>query len=230
MSTTKTITVPEKWSEVKYKDYYRFVKSVEGVDEEDQNTIVEMALLYLCGLMPEYLYSLPKSTYIEIVDGITKLLNDQNNQKLHSKINIAGVDYGFDPNLQEMSYGMYLDLTAYSKDFWANMPIIASILYRPIDYSMGNSYNTKKYMGTNDEVVSVFKEHLTMDTCLGMLGFFLTLQSELVKASLTSSLKAAKKIMADKGIIHQLEDSQISGEHIKHSLHLLEEISQNLKK
>ena len=49
MSTTKTITVPEQWSEVKYKDYYRFVKSIEG-QEEDNKAVMEMALQYLCNL------------------------------------------------------------------------------------------------------------------------------------------------------------------------------------
>ena len=225
MSTTKTITVPEKWSEVKYKDYLRFIRSIEG-SEEDNKLVMEMALQYLCSLDIADYYKLPQETFITITNDISNLLMSGEKQPLVTAFDVMGVEYRINPNIEDMSYGEYLDLTTYSKDMWANMPIICSILYRPTKHKLGDNYTIQPYKGTNDATVSMFKELLTMDIVNGVVAFFLTLQSELLKTSLTSSLKVLKKDLTTQ----QLETLEKSGVDIKQLQPLLEEISQNLIK
>ena len=225
MSTTKTITVPEQWSEVKYKDYYRFVKSVEG-QEEDNKLVMEMALQYLCNLDVADYYKLPQETFISITNDISKLIMSGEKQPLVAVFRSNTTEYRINPNIEDMSYGEYLDLTTYSKDVWANMPIICSILYRPTQHKIGDNYSIQPYNGTNDATVQMFRDTLSMDICLGVVGFFLNLQQDLLKTSLTSSLKVLKKELTTQ----QLETLEKSGVDIKQLPHLLEEISQSLIK
>ena len=225
MSTTKTITVPEKWSEVKYKDYYRFVKSIEG-QEEDNKAVMEMALQYLCNLDVADYYKLPQETFTTITNDISNLLSNQEKQQLVTAFDVLGTEYRINPNIEDMSYGEYLDLTTYSKDMWANMPIICSILYRPTQHKLGANYTIQPYNGTNDATVSMFRELLTMDIVNGVVGFFLLLQKDLLKVTITSSMKVLKKELTTQ----QLETLEKSGVDIKQLPHLLETISQNLIK
>ena len=139
MTKTKTITIPESWSEVKYKDYYRFIQSIEG-QEEDNDVVMSMALQYLCGLNVEDYYALPKDTFNQITTDITMLISNQDKQPLVTVFGSGDAEYRINPNIEGMSYGEYLDLTAYSKELWKNMPIICSILYRPTQYRLGDNY------------------------------------------------------------------------------------------
>ncbi len=225
MSTTKTITVPTEWKDVKYKDYYRFVKSIEG-QEGDNKAVMEMALQYLCNLDVADYYKLPQETFTTITEAISNLIISGEKQPLVTAFDVLGTEYRINPNIEEMSYGEYLDLTTYSKDLWANMPIICSILYRPTKHKLGDNYTIQPYNGTNDATVQMFRELLTMDLCLGVVAFFLTLQKELLQVSLLSSMKVLKKELTTQ----QLETLEKSGVDIKQLPHLLEEISSNLMK
>jgi hypothetical protein len=93
------------------------------------------------------------------------------------------------PSLDDMSYGEYVDLITYSKDTWDNMPLLMSILYRPISESKKDKYKIQPYNGTVDSQVELFKEKITMDIVFGALSFFLRLQLDLLNATLTSSME-----------------------------------------
>lgn len=106
---------------------------------------------------------------------------------------MGDTEYGFIPKLDEMSYGEYLDLVAYSKDMWNNMPTIMSILYRPITKRKGLEYQIKPYSGTNQDTVDMFEELITMDAVFGATSFFLDLQMDLLNATLTYSMEMLMK-------------------------------------
>jgi hypothetical protein len=225
MAKNKTVNIPESWSEVKYKDYYRFIKSIEG-QEEDNELVVEMCLLYLCNLNTQDYYNLPKKSFEQVTETVIKLLMDQGRQPLVTSFTSFGQEYRIEPDMENMSYGMYLDLTAYSKDIWRNLPILCSILYRPLEANLGAMYSIKPYQGTTDDTIEMFEELLTMDICHGVVGFFLTLQQDLLSHSLTSIAKDLKKDLTSQ----QLEVLQRNGVDIKQLLLSLEETLPNLIK
>lgn len=221
----REINIPTEWSDVRYKDYYRFVKSIEG-NEEDNKLVMDMALQYLCGLNVEDYYSLDQETFSLITEDMATLLNKQDKQPLVTSFNSGITQYKINPNIEQMSYGEYLDLTVYSKELWKNIPIVCSILYRPVDKQLGSSYTIKPYAGTNDATVNMFRELLTMDIVFGVVAFFLTLQKDLLQVSLTSSLNLMEKEMT----IQQRETLEKNGVDIKLLSRYLEGISSNLIK
>lgn len=219
------VTIPENWSEVKYSTYYRFI---EAIKEEEENTklVIEMALLYLCNVDPKDYNKLPADKIVEISTAMLELLDNQGDGKLITKFTTHGQEYRLDPNLENMPYGMYLDLSNYAKDLWANMPIIASILYRPLDKEVGKDYTVRPYKGTSDDTVQMFKEGLTMDIANAIVAFFLNLQQQLLNDILHSSTKKAKSLLTSL----QAQTSVKSGQGIKPLLSYLKTVFSNLRK
>jgi hypothetical protein len=133
------------------------------------------------------------------------------------------------PEIDNMTYGEYLDLVSYtsSKDMWSFMPIIMSILYRPITQRVGKLYTIEPYDGTKDERIELFKHVLTMDVVFGATAFFLNLQKDLRTGILTytQTLMTESK---DPRILAALEDLEKSGVDITQLRSFLTTTSQNL--
>lgn len=196
------INIPENWSEVKlpqYLAFYKAIKPYEGTDEYER-VIFERAILHFCGISSNILYNLNVEILKEIKQTISAFLADGMKQPLVTKFKLNDTEYGFIPSLDDMSYGEYLDLISYTKDIWAYTPLLMSILYRPINAETGDKYTIETYNGTNDDRVALFKDHLTMDVVWGAIAFFLDLQIDLVKDTLTYLNKEMMDNMTEKEI------------------------------
>lgn len=225
-----TITYPESWAEIKYTQYlkyYKQVKPYEGTDEFERVNL-ETAALYFCNVPAEYLYSLPKNTFDKITECLLKLFSEHKTSPLVTSFSVENTDYGFMPELDEMTYGEYLDLITYtSKDMWENVPISFSILYRPIINKLGKQYTIQPYTGTNDARIELFKHVLTMDVVFGAVAFFLGLQKDLQAGILTYTMKLMEN-KTDPRISQALQDLQRNGVDITQLQSFLTMTSQNL--
>jgi hypothetical protein len=104
-------------------------------------------------------------------------------------VQIDGVEYGFEPNLSQMSYGAYLDCIKWDTiTIDKNWSKIMSILYRPVKKKVGLLYEIEPYSGVVDE-----KKFLEtgMDVNFGALFFFI----DLLKTLSNSILKSMKDQM-----------------------------------
>lgn len=190
-----TITYPESWAEVTLNDYLRFyhdVKDYVGKEEYDVKAL-ESAATHFFNVPRELLYDIPKETFDKIATRVFKLIESSVDHPLMLSFTIGSTEYGFIPRLDDMSYGEYLDLVSYSKDIWANMPTVLSILYRPIIKRKGLEYKIEPYSGTNQDTVDMFEEKITMDAVFGATSFFLDLQTDLLNATLTYSMEMIVK-------------------------------------
>ena len=226
-----TITYPESWAEIKLKDYleyYKLIKPYEGTDEFGKKHL-ELAAQHFCKVPAEYLYKLPAATFNKVDEYVSKLFSDANKVSLVTTFEVENTKYGFIPNLDDMSYGEYLDLVSYTsnKDMWTFMPIIMSILYRPVVNNVGKLYTIEPYDGTKDARIELFKHVLTMDVVFGAMSFFLDLQKDLLTGILTYSVENLKG-MTDIQTLAALEDSQKNGLDTIQLQSLLTRISQNL--
>ena len=189
-------TIPENWKDIKYSQYMKYYNMTKPYDgtEEVARVSLELGALHFCNIPGELLYSIPKDTFDLVSGRLGELFLASDTQPLVNQFTIGDVTYGFIPSLDDMTYGEYLDLTTYTKDkFWNNIPIIFSILYRPIVKKSGKYYTIEPYAGTNDERIDFFKDILTMDIVFGAIGFFLNLQSDLLIGILHYSEKILKK-------------------------------------
>ena len=136
---------------------------------------------------------------------------------LQRLIHIDGIEYGFEPNLSNIAYGAYADITQYGTlaidDNWAK---VMSILYRPVTNKVRDTYEIQKYNGeiNGDKFLDV-----SMDIHFGTLFFFVNLSTELLR-SILNYTKVEEFPHNIKSILER------SGQLIPHSLNSPAEILQ----
>lgn len=93
----------------------------------------------------------------------------KDNHELISRFKYKGIEYGFIPDMTNLSLGEYIDLNTYSN---TNADTIKwlSILYRPIKYSQNKLYSIEEYTGK----VYPFKD-IDVRVLLGAQCFFLSI-------------------------------------------------------
>lgn len=184
------IKVPTNWSAISLKRYLRMQKDMELYGEEE-NGQAAVLLHHLCGVQPQLISQLP----IDIIDNIKNDLRGfmgETNLPLQRIINVNGKEYGFEPNLSNMSYGAYLDVTRWKEitidDNWAK---IMAILYRPIKSKSGHFYEIETYDA--EKVDAKLWEDVSMDIHFGTLFFFVHTLTDLLN-DILNSLETAEEL------------------------------------
>jgi hypothetical protein len=201
------LVVPESWSDIKLKDYLVMSKEIQSYEgEEEAQTAI--AIYHLCGLDAEQLSRISTQSFLALRNSLAEFMNKKDFE-LQRFVTINGVEYGFEPNLSEMSYGAFADITKWDTfqidDNWAK---IMSILYRPVEVKRKNWYSIKPYSGEIDETLWL---NVGMDVHFGSLFFFVNLLTDLRNCILNSMSKELelplniKSILQKSGqIMHQL--------------------------
>jgi hypothetical protein len=175
-----TLTVPTDWSGVSLKKYLTLQKDMKnyGDDEEAQTALM---LSHLCGLNAEYINSLSIEDYNTVRLALEGFVNNTE-YPLQKIIKIDGKEYGFEPNLSQMAYGAYVDISKFGQlTIDDNWPKIMSILYRPITDKKGDMYSIEAYKGEIDDKLFL---NVNMDVQFGCLFFFVNTLTDLLSATL----------------------------------------------
>jgi len=219
------ISIPENWNEVKLQDYLEYWKRIKpylNAEDEDllNNVAIDTALTQICKVPFETLKTLDANDAMAVKVEVAKLLAQSTQIPLvrffTMEIDGEDVEFGFEPNLDEMSYGCYLDLAEASKDLWDNIYTFLATLYRPVISKAGSRYRIADYNGTDFSMIPYFKNALTADIALGSVFFFLHLQRELLSATLDYSAKIVKSKkglvakMLGKTLVTNMEDLAVS--------------------
>lgn len=91
----------------------------------------------------------------------------------------AKIDFGFIPDLEDITLDEYADLDTYIND-WEQMHKAMAVCYRPIATKIKDKYIIRDYEGT-DEFRDLMR-YTPLDAVLSARLFFWTLASELVKS------------------------------------------------
>ena len=220
MKREVTITVPKSWSAVTLKQYLELKKDMDAYAGET-DAILACMFHHLAKFPVEYIQGLDMTTYTNIVRDMTSFLADVE-LPLQKFITIDGVEYGFEPNLSQMAYGAYVDISKYESmemnEKWAE---IMSILYRPVVKKVGKLYDIQPYKAQIDGTPFM---DVSMDVHFGAIFFFKTLLVDLL-----SSIQ--KSLMQETEIPQSMQKIlQRSGNLIQVFSNLQTEISSNLKK
>lgn len=206
------IVVPTDWSAVTLKKYLELKGDMKAY-EDDKDAIVACMFTHLCDFPADYIKGLKHDVYNSIVNDLVNFLN-KIDYPLQQTIDIDGVEYGFEPNLSQMAYGAYVDITKYESinvdDSWAE---IMSILYRPVESKVGKLYSIVPYTGNIDKEKFL---NVSMDVQFGAVFFFKTLLTDLYN-DILSSLMDRKEMYPNINttlersgkLIHQLSNSPI---------------------
>ena len=177
-----SIEVPNDWSAITFKQYIRLQDKLKRYEDEvdAQNMIL---ISELCDISVDTLIHLDKGLLENITGELTQFLN-KTEYPLQKLIRVDGVEYGFEPNLSQMSYGAYLDIAKFKNlelnDDWLG---VMSILYRPIKNKRGALYSIKPYNGYEEWDKEKW-EGVGMDVHFGGFFFFSRLYKELLQGIL----------------------------------------------
>lgn len=209
------INVPTTLNDITLGQYQKFLKISENNPES--NFLDAKMIEIFCGIPLSDSYKLKMSSVTAILDILDELLNSTPAHQ--SKFTMNGVEYGFIPDLDELSLGEYIDLDNNASK-WEEMHVAMNVLYRPILNSKVGKYNIVEY---NVENPAKMKD-MPLGAAIGSLFFFYNLGMELSKHTILYSNNRAE--MED--LQGQLT-SQQSGGGINQFMDSLEGILQNLK-
>ena len=190
----KDYFVPQKWSEVSIESYQKLMQYVG--DEADEYTKVITTIHALTKAPIEVLEKCKKSDIEKLSSAVSNLLNIKVNTTLNMLIEVDGVEYGFHPNLEEITFAEFVDLDNYLSDPWPNMHRIMAVLYRPVIKQNKKKYKIEDYDSTKCmKTADIFKEALSVATVNGASNFFLTIANEYLTVLQSSLSKKQKKML-----------------------------------
>ena len=174
------LTIPDNWSDITVGTYQKYVEIQEGKGSEKNKIVKSLALL--CNTSPFIVKKMAYKDLLEIMGIIKNLIDTEpDKEEFRKRFTFNDQEYGFCPNLSNITTGEYIDLESYCKEPIENLHIIMSILYRPISFKRGGRYAIESY--NPDEFKEELFKNCPMDIALNGLGFFLTLGEKLAKIS-----------------------------------------------
>ena len=209
------INVPTSLSEVTLGQYQKFLKIAE--DNPEGNFLNAKMIEIFCGIPLSDSYKLKMSSVTAIIDILNELLSQT--PKRVEQFTMNGVQYGFIPDLDEMTLGEYVDLDGNASD-WNNMHVAMNVLYRRIKIKKSGKYNIVDYNVENPEKM----KDMPLDAAIGSLFFFYNLGMELSKHTILYSSNQAEMEAYQEQLI-----SETNGDGISQFMVSLTEILQDLK-
>ena len=172
------INIPTKLKEIKLSQYQKFLSIAK--DNDDAEFIQQKMIQIFCGIDLKDVLNIKYKDIVYITESLNKMFTDKNS--LVQTFKMGGVEFGFIPNLEDISFGEYTDLDTYITD-WDNMHKAMAVLYRPIKQkSFSGTYDIEEYNGTSN--YSDLMKNVSLDIVLGSIVFFYNLGNELLKATI----------------------------------------------
>jgi hypothetical protein len=212
------ITIPTDLSEIKLSQYQKFVKVAD--QNEESEFIHHKMIEIFCNVELKYVTQFKRKQIIEIVTTINKLF--EKIPPLKQRFNLNGIEYGFIPNLDDISQGEYMDLDNYIVDI-ADIHRAMAVMYRPVTSKIKEKYLIEPYEGS--DVYADKMLDAPLDVALSARVFFYHLGNELLKSTLTY-LEANPQIQ----LLMSKHNSVKDGDGTPQFMHLLREMSEDLMK
>ena len=170
------LTVPTSLNEIRLSQYQKYFKAQE--QNQDDNHLACKMIEIFCGIPNKESFRIK----LRDITKVTNILSNMFEQKpsLINRFTMNGIEYGFIPNLDDMTLGEYVDLDTYILD-WSEMHKAMAVLYRPISASYKDKYTIDKYTAKNQDVM----KDMPLDVVLGSMFFFYRLGLDLSKVMMS---------------------------------------------
>jgi hypothetical protein len=172
------LEIPTYLSEITLGQYQKFLKVAEDNDESEfvHHKMVEI----FCGVSLKNISKIKHKDLTYVVSKISDLFNGKHD--LVQKFKIDNTEFGFIPNLDDITSGEYMDIDTYLVD-WSNMHKAMAVLFRPILKKAGDRYSITDYNGTAE--YGDLMKRMPLSAVMGAMVFFYHLGNELLKSILT---------------------------------------------
>ena len=130
------INVPNDYSAITLTKFLQLQKDLKVYGDDEEAKLATL-FYHLCGVEPGIMQKIDTATFIKIKEQLLSFIARENFD-LKPFVNINGVEYGFEPNLSEIAYGAYVDISKYDElNINENWEKIMAILYRPVKKKIG---------------------------------------------------------------------------------------------
>jgi hypothetical protein len=215
------IKVPTSLNEIPLKHYQDFLKVQR--DSTDEEFVAQKMVEIFCGIRLVEVAKIKLTSLNELIAHFTQLFNQV--PKFTPKFKIGDIEFGFIPELEEITFGEYVDLDSHLQS-WDKFNKAMAVLYRPIKTRVGDKYEIAEYNPSKD--MEELMQYAPLDVCIAASVFFWTLESDLLQATLNyleTEMKKEKNL--SQTLAKQLNLAN-DGDGISHFMHSLKEMSLNL--
>ena len=208
------LRIPTSLNEITLGQYQEFSKLDNDTEIKPVDIQLKMIEIF-CGVSDLVVRNMKATDITEICNILNNMFDTEH--QLVNRFKLNGVDYGFIPELDDMTFGEYVDLDTFIGDN-DNLHRAANVLFRPIEFKRGDRYTVKDYDSDTSEIAKDFP----LDVVLGAIVFFYRLGKDLSVAMMNSLDKKNEKDLAQYLISHPNMDGSIR------SMQSLTEILQSL--
>lgn len=180
------IKVPTSLNEIPLKHYVDFLNVQKGSNDEE--FIAQKMIEIFCGIRLIDVAKIKLTSLNEMVAHFTQLFDQK--PKFQQTFKIGDIEFGFIPNLEEISFGEYVDLENHLQS-WDSFNKAMAVMYRPIKKRIKDKYEIQEYSGTKE--YQDVMQYAPLDVCIAASVFFYNLSNELLKATLNYLEKQIKK-------------------------------------
>ena len=186
----KTYKIVDSWSDVTLEKWQQLVLGKKkSKTEEAKETIKALSTLPV-----KLVEEMALSDVATIFERLSKL---QIKGKLKKVFEIDEVEYGFLPDLDEITLGEWADIEQYIKGgIEKNMHKIMAVLFRPITSKEDKMYSVQAYKDGRERAEK-FKKKMNAEQVQQSLVFFWSLGSELLKILPLFLMQKMKTIQAE---------------------------------
>lgn len=215
------INVPSTLNEIPLKHYQDFLKVQR--DSTDEEFVAQKMVEIFCGIRLIEVAKIKLTSLNELIAHFTQLFNQV--PKFTPKFMIGDIEFGFIPELEEITFGEYVDLDSHLQS-WDKFHKAMAVLYRPIKTRSGDKYEIAEYNPSKD--MEELMQYAPLDVCIAASVFFWTLESDLLQATLNYLETEMKKEKSLSQTLAKQLNLANDGDGISHFMHSLKEMSQGL--
>ena len=208
------LSVPTALSDITLGQYQRYIKILEENEGADDFLALKTIEIF-CNVSLKDVLQIPAKDAEKVLSIISKAFEEKPN--LIRRFDLLGVDMGFEPQLETISLGAYIDVEDNISD-WQMMHKAMAALYRPVNFKSKDKYTIAPYEPS--EQVSELMKGMPLDVVMSAMVFFYDLGKELLKA-IPSYIQ--KNLTEEQTYLLKQTLAQ-SGGGINQSMHSLEEI------
>ena len=186
----ETFNLINNWSDVNLETWLSLIDFKEGTKTEEATKTIAA----LTDIPKRLVQELALSDVVAIMSKIGELQSKQDT-KLKNIIEINGIEYGYHPDLSEITLGEYADIEQFMKDgIDTSLPELMSVLYRPVKLKKNDIYIIDAYDGDIRLRAEEMKQ-MSAEQVQSALVFFYTFGkecSEIMLSCLMETLKETK--------------------------------------
>ena len=215
------LSVPTDLSSITLGQYQRYMKVIEENGEDADDFLALKTIEIFCDISLKDVLNIPAKDADRVLSIINKAFEEKPN--LIRRFDLLGVDMGFEPQLENIALGAYIDVEDNISD-WSRMHKAMAALYRPVNFKQKDKYTVAPYE-PSEEVSNLMKE-MPLDVVMSAMVFFYDLGKELLRA-IPSYIQ---KNLTEEQTYQLKQTLAQNGVGINQSMHSLEEIFSNSTK